>query len=189
MRVAHYAIRTEAAYVDWIRRFILFHHKRHPSEMGSVEITEFLTHLAVEGKVTASTQNQALSGLLFLYRQVLKIELPMIDAVRATAPARLPVVLSVPETRRLLNAVSDGIYRLMIELMYGAGLRLLECCRLRVKDVDFDRRQIIIREGKGDEDRAVPLPESLIDRLRTQIQVVAEQHPFDLACEIAGFAC
>ena len=120
----------------WIRRFILYHHKRHPSEMGSVEITEFLTHLAVDGKVTASTQNQALSGLLFLYRQVLKIELPMIDAVRATATARLPVVLSVPETRRLLSAVPDGTYRRMIELMYGAGLRLLDCCRLRVKDVD-----------------------------------------------------
>ena len=137
--------------------------------MGAAEITEFLTHLAVEGKVAASTQNQALSGLLYLYQQVLKIELPLINAVRATAPVRLPVVLSVMEVRRLLAAVPDGTYRLMIELMYGSGLRLLESCRLRVKDIDFERQQILVREGKGDKDRAVPLPERLSDRLQKQI--------------------
>ncbi len=181
MRVAHYAIRTEDAYVDWIRRFVLFHGKRHPSEMGAEEITEFLTHLAVEGKVTASTQNQALSGLLYLYQQVLKVELPRVNAVRATAPARLPVVLSVAEVRRIISCVPEGVYRLMIELMYGSGLRLLEACRLRVKEIDFDRGQIVVREGKGDKDRAVPLPESLRERLRTQIDAATEQHRFDLA--------
>ena len=180
MRVAHYAIRTEEAYVDWIRRFILYHNKRHPSEMGAAEITEFLTHLAVEGKVAASTQNQALSGLLYLYQQVLKIELPLINAVRATAPVRLPVVLSVMEVRRLLAAVPDGTYRLMIELMYGSGLRLLESCRLRVKDIDFERQQILVREGKGDKDRAVPLPERLSDRLQKQIDSSSQLHRRDL---------
>jgi integron integrase len=180
MRVAHYAIRTEEAYVDWIRRFILYHNKRHPSEMGAAEITEFLTHLAVEGKVAASTQNQALSGLLYLYQQVLKIELPLINAVRATAPVRLPVVLSVMEVRRLLAAVPEGTYRLMIELMYGSGLRLLESCRLRVKDIDFERQQILVREGKGDKDRAVPLPERLSDRLQKQIDSSSQLHRRDL---------
>ena len=181
MRVAHYAIRTEEAYVDWIKRFILYHNKRHPNEMGVEEITEYLTHLAVVGKVAASTQNQALSALLFLYQHVLKIELPRIEAVRATAPVRLPVVLSVSEVRRLLNVVPEGIYRVMIELMYGSGMRLLESCRLRVKDIDFERGQIIIREGKGDKDRAVPLPESVRERLQRQIEVVAKQHRLDFS--------
>ena len=181
MRVAHYAIRTEEAYVDWIKRFILYHNKRHPNEMGVEEITEYLTHLAVVGKVAASTQNQALSALLFLYQHVLKIELPRIEAVRATAPVRLPMVLSVSEVRRLLNVVPEGIYRVMIELMYGSGMRLLESCRLRVKDIDFERGQIIIREGKGDKDRAVPLPESVRERLQRQIEVVAEQHRLDFS--------
>lgn len=181
MRTAHYAIRTEEAYLDWIRRFIFYHDKRHPADMGAEEITEFLTHLAVEGKVAASTQNQALSALLYLYQQVLKKELPRIDAVRATAPVRLPVVLSVAEVRRLLDAVPDGVYRLMLELMYGSGLRLLECCRLRLKDVDFERRQILVREGKGNKDRAVPLPECLIARLRSQVTVVTERHRADRA--------
>jgi integron integrase len=180
MRVAHYAIRTEQAYVDWIRRFILFHNKRHPNEMGAIEITEFLTDLAVAGKVAPSTQNQALSALLFLYQQVLKRELPRIDAVRASAPVRLPVVMSVSEVRRLFESVPEGLCQLMIELMYGSGLRLLECCRLRVKDVDFARRQIIVREGKGDKDRAVPLPELLTERLRQQIETVRRQHQLDI---------
>ena len=176
IRVAHYAIRTEEADVDWIRRFILSYNKRHPSEMGAAEITDFLTHLAVEGKVTVSTQNQALSGLLYLYQQVLKIELPLINAVRATASVRLPVVLSVMEVRRLLASVPDGTYRLMIELMYGSGLRLLESCRLRVKDIDFERQQILVREGRGDKDRAVPLPERLSDRLQRQIDSSRQLH-------------
>ena len=135
LRVLHYAIRTEEAYVEWIRRFILFHNKRHPREMGAKEIEAFLTHLAVDGHVAASTQTQALSALLFLYRSILQIELPPLDAVRAKRPERLPVVMSVEEVRRLLAEVrgGGGIYRLMAELMYGSGLRLLECCRLRVK--------------------------------------------------------
>lgn len=184
MRVAHYAKRTEEAYTEWIKRFIFFHNKRHPAEMGVREIEAFLTHLAVEGNVTASTQNQAFSALLLLYRQVLKIELPRIDALRAPESERLPVVLSVNEVRRLLSQVPDGMYRLMIELMYGAGLRLLEACRLRVKDIDFERRQIIVREGKGNKDRAVPLPDSLSDRLRKQVEIVAAQHRLD---QQAGF--
>lgn len=148
--------------------------------MGAAEITEFLTDLAVAGKVAASTQNQALSALLFLYQQVLKQELPRIDAVRAFAPVRLPVVMSVSEIRRLFESVPAGLYQLMIELMYGSGLRLLECCRLRVKDVDFARQQIIVREGKGDKDRAVPLPELLAERLRQQIEVIRRQHRLDV---------
>ncbi|MFO1042264.1 MAG: integron integrase [Planctomycetaceae bacterium] len=181
MRVAHYSIRTESAYVDWIKRFIVFHNKRHPREMGAAEITSFLTELAVNGNVTASTQNQALSALLFLYRIVLEVQLPLIDAVRANAPRRLPVVLSVDEVRRVLNAIqTEGPYRLIIEILYGSGLRLLECCRLRVKDIDFDRRQIIVREGKGDKDRAVPLPESVRERLLRQIEVMLIQHELDL---------
>lgn len=163
LRVLHYSIRTEEAYVDWIRRFILFHGKRHPREMGSKEIEQFLTHLAVADHVAASTQNQALSAILFLYRTVLAIELPPLNAVRAKRPERIPVVMSVAEVRLVLERIQgeDGTYRMMAELMYGSGLRLLECCRLRVKDIDFERRQIIVREGKGDKDRAMPLPERL----------------------------
>jgi integron integrase len=180
LRTRHYAIRTEEAYVDWIRRFILFHGKRHPREMGAAEIETFLTDLAVRGRVAASTQNQALAALLFLYQNVLKIELPRVDAVRAKRPERLPVVLSADEVRAVLDRI-DGVYRLMAELMYGAGLRLLECCRLRVKDLDFDRGQIDVREGKGDRDRAVPLPRSRAEALRAQVRRVELLHDRDLA--------
>jgi integrase len=151
--------------VGWIRRYILFHGKRHSREMGAAEVEAFLTDLAIRGRVAASTQNQALAGLLFLYRNVLEIELPRLDAVRAKRPGRIPVVLSVDEVRSILDRM-DGVYRLIAELMYGAGLRLLECCRLRVKDLDFDRGQIVVREGKGDKDRAVPLPRSRAEPLR-----------------------
>jgi integron integrase len=169
--------------VDWIRRYILFHHKRHPREMGAKEIEAFLTHLAIQRRVAASTQNQALSALLFLYRHILQIDLPLIDAVRAKRPGRLPVVMSVEEVRRLLENMQgeNRTYRLMAELMYGSGLRLLECCRLRVKDLDFARRQIIVREGKGDKDRAVPLPERLDRQLREQTEYVRHLHEADLA--------
>ena len=133
LRTRHYSLRTEDAYVEWIRRFILFHNKRHPREMGSAEIEAFLTHLAVEGNVAASTQNQALSALLFLYREVLKIEFDApLDAIRAKKPARLPVVLTRAETRQVIDGMS-GIYQLMAKLLYGSGLRLMECVRLRVK--------------------------------------------------------
>jgi integron integrase len=180
MRLGHYSKRSERAYVDWIRRYILFHNKRHPREMGAGEIETFLTDLAVEKQVAASTQNQALAALLFLYQHVLEIELPRLHALRAKSPERLPVVLSVAEVRTLLAGL-DGIDLLMAELLYGSGLRVLECCRLRVKDVDFARKQIVVREGKGDKDRAVPLPARLGERLRQQVSAVAKLHARDVA--------
>ena len=179
IRLLHYAIRTEEAYVNWIRRFIRFHGKRHPRDMGAKEIESFLTDLAVEGRVAASTRNQALAALLFLYLKVLKIELPQLGAVRAKRPSRLPVVLSMGEVRDLLDRMV-GVYRIMAELMYGSGLRLLECCRLRVKDIDFARGQIVVREGKGDKDRVVPLPKRLVERLREQARHVEEIHLRDV---------
>ena len=180
LRVLHYSIRTEEAYVGWIRRYILFHGKRHPADMGAAEVEAFLTALAVEGRVAASTQNQAMAALLFLYQHVLEIPLGSIDALRAKRPKRLPVVLSRDEVRSVLGRM-EGVHRLMAELMYGSGLRLLECCRLRVKDVDFQRRQIVVREGKGDKDRVVPLPGSVVERLQGQIEIVRHQHRADLA--------
>jgi integron integrase len=187
LRTKHYSYRTEQAYVHWVRRFILFHHKRHPQEMGRGEIEQFLTFLAVERHVAASTQTQALCALLFLYNHVLQIKLPALDAVRAKRPKRLPVVLSRDEVRRLLEQVqgAHGAHRIMASLMYGSGLRLMECCRLRVKDLDVDRRQILVREAKGDKDRAVPFPESLVARLEVQLAWRAELHAQDLACGVA----
>ena len=179
LRLLHYAIRTEEAYVNWIRRFIRFHGKRHPRDMGAKEIESFLTDLALEGRVAASTQNQALAALLFLYLKVLEIELPQLGAVRAKRPSRLPVVLSMCEVRDVLDRMV-GVYRIMAELMYGSGLRLLECCRLRLKDIDFARGQIVVREGKGDKDRVVPLPKRLVERLREQARHVEEIHLRDV---------
>jgi integron integrase len=181
LRLLHYAKRTEEAYVDWIRRYIVFHGVRHPCEMGVREVEAFLSHLAVAGKVAASTQNQALSALLFLYRQVIEVELPLVSAVRAKRGDRLPVVLSVAEVRRVISMIPPGVNRLMVELIYGTGMRILECCRLRVKDIDFERQQIIVREGKRDKDRAVPLPERVIEPLRTQVEWVGRLHEQDLA--------
>jgi integron integrase len=183
LRTKHYSYRTEQAYVHWVRRFILHHGKRHPETMGANEIEAFLTHLAVDGRVAASTQTQALCAVLFLYKHVLKIELPHFNAVRAKRPKRLPVVLSRDEVRRLLAAVegSHGLYRLMAGLMYGSGLRLMECCRLRIKDVDIDRRQLIIREAKGDKDRAVPLPAAAREPLLRQVACRVELHEVDLS--------
>ena len=166
-RLLHYSLRTEEAYADWVKRFILFHGKRHPREMGAAEIEAFLGHLAVEKQVAASTQNQAFSAILFLYQKVLEIDLPRVDALRAKRPERLPVVLSVDEVRAVLDRI-DGVERLQAELLYGAGLRLLECCRLRVKDIDFDRRQLTVRDGKGEKDRMAPLPVRLESKLRAQ---------------------
>jgi integrase len=146
--VRHYSIRTEQAYTGWIRRFILFHRKRHPADMGAPEVERFLTHLAVVREVSASTQNQALNAILFLYREVLHIELPWLDNVtRAQRPKRLPVVLGAGEVRCIL-AHLDGKNWLMASLLYGAGLRLMECLRLRIKDIDFDYRQITVQDGK-----------------------------------------
>ncbi len=153
LRVRHYSIRTEQAYVDWIRRYILYHRKRHPNQMGEKEITEFLTHLAVEKHVAASTQNQAFSALLFLYQQILERKLDFIDNVqRVTRPAKLPVVFTPAEARAVL-AHLKGDYRLMAELLYGAGLRLMECVRLRVKDVDFGYGHVTVRDGSPREIR------------------------------------
>ncbi len=165
IRVKHYSIRTETQYVQWIKRFILFNSKRHPIEMGATEVEAFLSHLAVEGKVSASTQNQALSALLFLYKEVLLIDLPWLDnVVRAKRPQRLPCVLTRTEVRSVLTRMS-GNYGLMANLLYGTGMRLMECVRIRVKDVDFERGEILIRDGKGAKDRVTMLPESLKDSL------------------------
>lgn len=184
IRLRHYSIRTEEAYVDWARRFILFHGKRHPKDMGPEEVTAFLSHLALERNVSASTQNQAKSALLFLYREVLDIELPWLDEViAAKTPRRLPVVLTPTEVRRLLNATS-GTTGLVVSLLYGTGMRLLEGLRLRVKDVEFTRREIIVREGKGNKDRVTVLPENLILPLKRHLEKVRALHERDLE---AGF--
>lgn len=184
IRLRHYSIRTEEVYVDWARRFILHHNKRHPKEMGAEEVRDFLSHLATERNVSASTQNQAKSALLFLYREVLQIELPWLDEViAAKAARRLPVVLTPTETRRLLNAMS-GTMGLVASLLYGTGMRLLEGLRLRVKDVEFERREIIVREGKGNKDRVTVLPENLILPLKAHLEKVKALHERDLA---AGF--
>ncbi len=162
IRLKHYSIRTEQAYVDWIKRFILHHGTRHPSSMGAREVETFLSHLAVERRVAASTQNQAKSAILFLYREVLGEELAWLDNVeQARVPARLPVVLTQAEVQALLSRLS-GVHWLMASLLYGAGLRLMECVRLRVKDVEFSRREILVRDGKGQKDRVTMLPAALI---------------------------
>lgn len=182
LRTKHYAYRAEQAYVDWVRRYILFHQKRHPRDMGGPEIESFLTYLATERNVSASTQTQALCALLFLYKQVLDVKLPALDAVRAKRPKRLPVVLSRDEVRCLLDAVSGarGVYQTMARLMYGSSMRLMECCRLRVKNIDQARRQLVVREAKGDKDRAVPLPHALQEPLTSLMAWRAEQHRRDL---------
>lgn len=180
IRVRGYSRRTETAYVGWIRRFVRFHGLRHPRELGEADVSRFLTYLAVERKVSASTQNQALSALLFLYRNVLKQELKWLDdVVRARRPARLPVVLSRTEVNAILVHL-EGTPLLMASLLYGAGLRVLECARLRVKDVDLDRREIVVRDGKGRKDRVTLLPESLGSPLQEHIERVRRQHQRDL---------
>jgi len=182
LRTRHYSPRTEEAYVAWIRRYILFHDKRHPAEMGAPEISRFLSALAVEEKVAASTQNQALSALLFLYRDVLEIDVPWLDdIVRAKRPQRLPVVLTRDEVRAILRRL-EGMPRLMAYLMYGAGLRLLECCRLRVQDVDFGSNHLVVRRGKGDKDRVTMLPAAVKSNLARHLEGVREQHQRDLRC-------
>jgi len=181
IRSRHYSPRTEEAYTLWVRRFILFHHKRHPREMGHAEIREFLTDLAVSKHVSASTQNQALAALLFLYRDVLRQEVDRIDEViRAKRPQRLPVVMTREEVRRVLQHL-DGTPWLMAMLMYGSGLRLMECAQLRNKDVDFGTSQILVRGGKGDKDRITMLPASVKDRLRQHMTAMRRQHELDLS--------
>ena len=181
IRVKHYSIRTEEAYVSWIKRFILFHGKRHPKEMGGKEIELFLTYLAVEGKVAASTQNQAFNAILFLYNQVLKLDVfDKIDALRAKPPERLPVVLSVQEVIAVIDAIS-GVQQLMVKILYGAGLRGIECVRLRIKDIEFHRNEIVVRRGKGQKDRITMLPGDVNEELKGHFRYVKKLHECDLS--------
>jgi integron integrase len=181
IRLKHYSIRTEQAYVDWIKRFILHFGKRHPRELGAADVEAFLTHLAVAGNVAASTQNQAKSALLFLYREVLEMELPWLDNVeRAKAPKRLPVVLTRDEVHAVLSRLS-GTHWLIASLLYGAGLRIMEALRLRVKDVEFSRNEILVRDGKGFKDRVTMLPAALAAPLTEHLKRVKALHGQDLA--------
>ena len=184
-RAKHFSYRTEQCYVYWAERFIRHHGIRHPDTMGEPEVEAFLTHLAVDGRVSASTQNQALGALLFLYRNVLGRDLGRLDAVRAQRPVRVPTVLSRDEVHALLIAVDQVSrtepYGLMARLMYGAGLRLMECCRLRMKDVDLERGQLTVRGGKGDKDRFVMLPDCIRDPLRHRMEWRSALHAADLA--------
>ncbi len=176
IRSRHYSIRTEDAYVDWARRYIHFHGRRHPQDMGAPEVSAFLTHLATERNVSASTQNQAKSALLFLYGQVLNVNLPWLDeVVSARVSRRLPVVLTPSEVRALLHELS-GTMGLVTSLLYGTGMRLLEGLRLRVKDVEFERRELLVRNGKGGKDRVTVLPENLMLPLRDQLVQVRRLH-------------
>jgi integron integrase len=184
LRVKHYSLRTEAAYIGWIKRFVMANGRRHPRDMGVVELEAFLSMLAVQGQVAASTQNQALSALLFLYREVLSIDLPwMENVVRAKRPRRLPVVLSRGEVQALLVHL-DGRPWVLASLLYGTGMRLMEVLRLRVKDVDFARNEITVRDGKGGKDRRTVLPKSLVEPLQRELERARSLHVEDL---LAGF--
>ena len=181
IRFKHYSIRTEQSYLDWIRRFIRHFDKRHPKDMGAEEVQAFLTHLAVAGRVAASTQNQAKSALLFLYKEVLEVELPWLDKVEAAkTPKRLPVVLTREEVMAVLSRL-EGSHGLIVRLLYGTGLRIMECLRLRAKDVIFERNEILVRDGKGAKDRVTMLPASLVPALREHIERIRELHRQDLA--------
>lgn len=181
IRLRHYSIRTEQTYIEWARRYIFFHNKRHPKDLGAAEVHAFLSHLAVERNVSASTQNQAKAALLFMYREVLAMELPWLDEVIAAKnKKRLPVVLTQVEMRKLLDGMS-GTTGLIARLLYGTGMRLLEGLRLRVKDVEFSRREIIVREGKGSKDRVTVLPENLMLPLQAHLEKVKALHERDLA--------
>jgi integrase len=176
IRAKHYSYRTEQQYAAWIRRFILYNGKRHPAEMSGPDVERYLTYLAVELGVTASTQNQALAAILFLYKQVLVIELPWLDnVVRARMPQRVPVVLSRREVQALLAEI-DGPCHLVAQLLYGSGLRLMEALRLRVKDVDFEYAQVVVRDGKGQKDRVTVLPDGVVAPLQEQLRRVQVQH-------------
>jgi integron integrase len=187
LRVRHYSLRTEECYADWARRYILFHGKRHPCDLGAAHVARFLTHLAVEGHVAESTQNQALNALVFLYKQVLDIDLGSLHHVRARRPVRLPVVASRDEVRQVLAAIegADGLFRLAVELLYGTGLRKMECLRLRVHDLDLGRHQVLVRGGKGNKDRVVMLPRKLKPALAEQMERRRAVHERDLARGVA----
>ena len=199
IRVKHYALATERTYIHWAKRFIFFHNKRHPAEMGAPEVESFLSALATERNVSASTQNQAMHAILFLYKDVLGINLPWLDGItRAKVAKRLPSVLTVTETQRMMRHVS-GTNGLIIKLLYGTGMRIKECLRLRVKDVDIEHGQITVREGKGNKDRITMLPASLADELRAHLierrrrttrrnrsQIPARREGMDLAVHLRG---
>ncbi|MCH8021840.1 phage integrase N-terminal SAM-like domain-containing protein [candidate division KSB1 bacterium] len=175
IRTKHYSYSTEKTYIHWIRKYILFHNKRHPNNMGEPEIGRYISHLAVNKRVASSTQNQALCAILFLYKQVLKIEIGDLDITWAKKGKRLPVVFSPNEVRKIMSQLS-GTKWIMVNLLYGAGLRLKECLRLRVKDIDFDYGEITIRSSKGNKDRVTILPEILKEPLRKQIEKVRRLH-------------
>ncbi|HEY3150993.1 MAG TPA: phage integrase N-terminal SAM-like domain-containing protein, partial [Candidatus Binatia bacterium] len=180
IRTRHYSYMTEKAYVGWIKRFIFFHHKRHPAEMGENEIGRFLSSLATDSHVSASTQNQALNALLFLYREILNKDIGYLNGiVRAKRPHRLPVVLTRQEVRSIFGFLDSSDW-IMIMLLYGAGLRLMECLRLRVKDIDFTSSQIVIRAGKGDKDRHTMLPAAAKEPLTQHLHLIKQQHQRDL---------
>ena len=181
IRLKHYSIRTEEAYVHWIKRFIFFNGKRHPREMGAPEIESFLTDLAVRGQVAASTQNQALNALVFLYQQILHLKVGEFEAVRAKKPNHLPVVLTKSEVQRVFAATKPGTLSLMVRLLYGTGMRLMECVRLRVKDVLLEQNQLLVRDGKGFKDRVTMLPMSLKSDLERHLARVKLLHEQDLA--------
>jgi len=181
MRVKHYSLRTEKTYVDWIKRYIWHNDKRHPKDMGAIEVEAFLSYLAVKRNVSASTQNQAKSALLYLYQEVLAVELPWLDNVtQAKAPKRLPVVLTQAEVQAVLSRL-DGTMWLIASLLYGSGLRIMEALRLRVKDIDFARREILVREGKGFKDRVTMLPMSMLEPLKSHLLKVQILHNDDLS--------
>jgi integron integrase len=180
VRVRHFSLSTERAYVGWVRRFILFHHKRHPKDMGEDEIRQFISHLAVDARISASTQTVALSALLFLYREVLKQELPYVKNIERAKPAKyLPVVFTRNEVQLVLARL-DGMHHLIACLLYGSGLRLMEALRLRVKDIDFERHELTIRQGKGANDRVTMLPAATVAPLRAQLRKVRVLHQADL---------
>ena len=185
LRNRHYSSRTEKTYIMWVRKYILYHNKRHPREMGAAEINDFITYLVNQKTVSASTQNQAISAILFLYRHVLKIQLDetALISVRPAKPKRVPVVLSKQEAKNVIGKMT-GIYKLMAQIMYGSGLRLMEVLRLRVKDLDFANHQIIVRDGKGENDRITMFPDTLLEPLRLHIQQAKAQHERDL---VEGF--
>lgn len=184
IRVRHYSYRTEQTYLQWIRRYILFNNKRHPTEMGKTEVTAFLSHLATQRDVSASTQNQDLSAILFLYRHVLEQELEWLDdVVRAKRSTYLPTVLDRDQVQNLFLHLS-GVHKLVSQLMYGTGLRLMEALRFRVGDLDFSYGQIVVRSGKGAKDRITMLPKSLFPALRSQLELARSLHSQDL---LAGF--
>ena len=181
IRIKQYSPRTEKTYIHWVREYILFHNKRHPREMGIPEINQFITHLVTERKASASTQNQAVSGILFLYRYVLNIPLQgdILEFIRPKKGKRVPTVLSKQEVKAIISKMT-GPYKLMVQIMYGGGLRLMECLRLRVKDIDFENHRIIVYDGKGGDDRVTMLPDSIIQPLKEQIQYVKALHQKDL---------